>query len=425
MSTVAATFDGSARTTTERILTPAIAIAAFASIGAGAIHAAAIGVHNEHDQAVLTFTIVAVLQIGWGAVALGTTGRLWAWLGAAMNAAFFGGWVLAKTSGISFVDGLDRAEDPQWADTTAAILAAIAVIGAVASVTFLRNARPTFGRTAIAITAVVAAIVTTPAMVSAGQHTHAGGHSDGEEAAGDGHSHGATDPESPEGHSHDAGAAAAGAAAAGNEDEHSHDAAVVPPKPYDPNLPIDLGGVEGVSPEEQARAENLIAITLAELPQFADYKYAESQGFRSIGDGFTGDEHFINRTNMADGKMLDPDYPESLVYKPNPDGTKTLTAAMFMAEPGVTLETVPNVGGKLTQWHIHNNLCFTVEGDVRGLTNPDGSCTAPLVKGNEAPMIHVWIVPHRCGPFAALEGVGGGQILEGETKLCDSAHGAQ
>ena len=95
MSTVAATFDGSARTTTERILTPAIAIAAFASIGAGAIHAAAIGVHNEHDQAVLTFTIVAVLQIGWGAVALGTTGRLWAWLGAAMNAAFFGGWVLA------------------------------------------------------------------------------------------------------------------------------------------------------------------------------------------------------------------------------------------------------------------------------------------------------------------------------------------
>jgi hypothetical protein len=39
-------------------------------------------------------------------------------------------------------------------------------------------------------------------------------------------------------------------------------------------------------------------------------------------------------------------------------------------------------------------------------------------------MIHVWIVPHRCGPFAALEGVGGGQIKAGEERLCDHAHGA-
>ena len=38
-------------------------------------------------------------------------------------------------------------------------------------------------------------------------------------------------------------------------------------------------------------------------------------------------------------------------------------------------------------------------------------------------MLHVWITPHPCGPFAALEGVGAGQIKEGETRLCDTAHG--
>jgi hypothetical protein len=38
-------------------------------------------------------------------------------------------------------------------------------------------------------------------------------------------------------------------------------------------------------------------------------------------------------------------------------------------------------------------------------------------------MIHVWIRKHECGPFAALEGIGGGQIKDGETKLCDHAHG--
>jgi hypothetical protein len=36
-------------------------------------------------------------------------------------------------------------------------------------------------------------------------------------------------------------------------------------------------------------------------------------------------------------------------------------------------------------------------------------------------MLHVWIEPHKCGPFAALEGVGAGQIKEGEARLCDTA----
>jgi hypothetical protein len=39
-------------------------------------------------------------------------------------------------------------------------------------------------------------------------------------------------------------------------------------------------------------------------------------------------------------------------------------------------------------------------------------------------MVHVWITPHPCGPFAALEGIAGGQISEGEERLCDHAHGA-
>jgi hypothetical protein len=39
-------------------------------------------------------------------------------------------------------------------------------------------------------------------------------------------------------------------------------------------------------------------------------------------------------------------------------------------------------------------------------------------------MVHVWIESHPCGPFAALEGIAGGQVPEGEEPLCDSAHGA-
>ena len=100
---------------------------------------------------------------------------------------------------------------------------------------------------------------------------------------------------------------------------------------------------------------------------------------------------------------------------------------MYMLPTDVALEDVPDLGGPLMQWHVHDNLCYTddpVAPLVRGLTQPDGTCRAPLVKHDEAPMIHVWITPHECGPFAALEGVGAGSIAAGEERWCDHVHGS-
>jgi hypothetical protein len=198
-------------------------------------------------------------------------------------------------------------------------------------------------------------------------------------------------------------------------------------KPYDPNLPIDLSGTPGVTPQQQAKAENLVAVTLVRLPaKWADYKAAEAAGFHSIGDALTGFEHYINWDWINDDVTLDPDHPESLVYQPQPDGSKKLVSAMYMLPDSVTLDKVPDIGGALMQWHIHDNLCFTddpVAPKVAGVIGAGGTCSAPLKKFRPAPMIHVWIVPHTCGPFAALEGVGAGQILAGQQRLCDHQHG--
>jgi hypothetical protein len=383
-------------------LAPALAIAAIASIGAGAIHAAAIGVHSEHRQAVIAFTIIAIAQLGWGVFALQRAGRLMLLAGAGINLAALVGWVTAKTSGIAFIDGLEIDEAPQFADSAAAAFAAVVVIAALAALVW-NKPQPWFGSLAFTGVALVTAVITAFAMVAAGSHNHAHG------AAG-GHTH-ATGTAA---HSH-----ASGAGGSGGPTN-----AVVPPKEYDPKKPIDLGGVPGVTPEQQARAENLIAVTLLRLPKYADYHVAERDGFVSIGDAVTGDEHFVKQAYFDDGHILDPDYPESLVYKPHPDGTKTLAAAMYMLPPDTKWSQIPDVGGPLTQWHIHDNLCFTTDGKVAGLTKADGTCDPPLVKVVNSPMIHVWIQKHPCGPFAALEGIGGGTIKAGETKLCDHAHGA-
>jgi hypothetical protein len=194
--------------------------------------------------------------------------------------------------------------------------------------------------------------------------------------------------------------------------------------PFDPAKPIDLSGVPGVTAKERADAEAIVAKTLKGLPQWSDQKVAEAAGFHSIGDAFTGTEHLINDAYMDDDVIFDPDKPESRGYDVK-NGKKTLAAAMFMLKRGTPLAEAPDTGGKLMQWHIHNNLCYNAQGKVAGLTRADGTCAPPLVLPDETPMIHVWIRPNECGPFAALEGIGAGAIAEGETRLCDHAHGSQ
>ncbi|HKY65433.1 MAG TPA: hypothetical protein VJM49_03645 [Acidimicrobiales bacterium] len=379
-------------------------VAAIASLAAGAIHATAAGAHSEHRSAVVAFAVTAVLQIGWGALAFSRSGRAVALAGAAINAAAFGGWVMAKTTGIDLVTGLEAKESPQFADSLAAGFAVVAVVGAIAALvprlSFATRPHPAL----VGVAGLAALALVVPGMVQTGGHSHAGGHA---ETAG-GHAHGET---------------------AGAHDDHAA-AATTPAKPYDATLPVDLGGVPGVTPEQQAEAEEMVTISLEKLPQFADIPTIEAMGYRSIGDAGTGNEHFMKWDLIADGRVLDPDYPESLVFDVDREtGEKTLAAAMFMANPDDTLDTVPDLGGDLVQWHIHDNLCYAGEPGawrVADVAAPDEECRpgTQRLSDNPVPMVHVWIRPHPCGPFAALEGVGAGQISAGEERLCDHAHGA-
>ncbi|MGI8755141.1 MAG: hypothetical protein ACR2MB_04635 [Acidimicrobiales bacterium] len=371
-----------------------LAIAAIASLSAGAIHAAAIGSYAEWPRASEMFTAVALFQLGWGALALVRRTKTVALIGAVGNAALFAGWILARWKGLSFIGGLERVEPIQIAD---AIGAALALLSALAAATVFFGYRPKLGRPLLAsLAATVLALSALPGMVEAGKHVHQGG-----------------------------GAVPAVEVVQGKT-RVVKISQPVPPKPYDPKAPIDLGGVRGVTQAQQARAENIVAETVVRLPQWSDPAHAEAAGFRSIGDGVTGFEHFINWSYIDDGKILDPDRPESLVYRVE-NGKRTLQSAMYMLKPGSNLNSVPDIGGKLTQWHIHDNLCFTndkVAPHVAGLTDGGGNCRAPLVKLQPVPMIHVWIVPQTCGPFSALEGVGAGQVKPGETANCDHAHGS-
>jgi hypothetical protein len=373
--------------TKERVIarTGWMAVAGLASIGAGAIHAAAIGVHAEHKPAAVTFVILAALQLAWGVLAVVRSNRLIAALGVAVNLGAVVGWVWAKAWGISFIPGLDVAEPVQTADGLAAGLAAASVVLiAFALWTSRKDSLP--ARPPMAIAALGLTALSVWGMVAAGTHVH-------------NHSHG------------------------GNTIvvEQSTGPAVV--VPFDPTKPIDFSGAPDTTPEQQAFAENLVATTLNLLPMWSDPDYALAHGFRSIGDGGTGIEHFVNDDYRHDDLYFDPTHPESLVWDTS-DGGRRLVAAMYMLDEGQPIEDVPNYGGSLMQFHIHNNLCYTPDGHVAGLTNGDGECAPGLILPPPAPMVHVWLENQPCGPFSALEGIGGGQIADGQTVNCDHQHGS-
>jgi hypothetical protein len=384
-----------------------MAALALLSFGAGFLHAAVIKAHEGAGNVSTMFTVLAIFQVAWAAAILIKPHRLVLLAGAVVNGVAILGWTVSRVSGIGFIEGLEEKEAIGFTDAVATGLEVALVFGIVATLAAgtKRTLWPSgqVGMASLAAVGLVVALLGVPGVAKGSEHGGGEDHHGAEEAAG-GHGHGSAE---------EMGMSA--------EDHAKMDAVVA--KPYDPAKPIDLAGTPGVTPEQQAEAENLISHTLRVLPQWADPAYAEANGFKTIGDGGTGTEHLVSQAFMDDDVVLDPAKPESLVYNTE-GGKRELVAAMYMTKRGVPLKDVPKIGGGLVQWHVHDNLCYNDQGRVAGLTDEEGNCPPGLVKPVETPMVHVWITKHPCGPFAALEGIAGGRIPEGEERLCDHAHGS-
>jgi hypothetical protein len=67
---------------------------------------------------------------------------------------------------------------------------------------------------------------------------------------------------------------------------------------------------------------------------------------------------------------------------------------------------IPDVGGSLTPWHNHGDLCFGTGGLIVG-TTANGACPPGSSNIKTPDMLHVWIVDHPDGPFGGIEAVNG------------------
>jgi len=368
--------------TVPRTPAPAGALwtAALASAGAGLIHAAAAGAHAGDRVMVVLFAMVAVVQVGWAAVALQRPERGVALAGAGLNAALVLAWLATRTVGLPLVDALREPEAAGVQDTVCAGLGLVAAglaLGAVVRPRWRAGAMPPLAASALAVLVVGLAV---PAM--AADHAHGG----------DEHDHEAGAEERAAGHEH--------AASGDAHEEGAQDAADAAPG-HDHEIPERLD--HEPTDDQLAAARQLVADTEAALAGYADVAAAGAAGYVSIGDARSGIEHVINHDHLQDEGVLDPNEVESLVYRVVPDGGRELISAMYILPPGSTIDDAPDVAGNLTVWHGHDNLCWDPAGmRIAGIV-VNGRCRPGGVQGQGMPMLHVWVVPNDCGPFAGTD----------------------
>jgi hypothetical protein len=95
--------------------------------------------------------------------------------------------------------------------------------------------------------------------------------------------------------------------------------------------------------------------------------------------------HVPDKANRTDGRILDPDAPETLIYRRSAQGKFTLVGVMFTAEK----KTPPTSYQPYVRWHTHE-AC--TGGGVKKLKPVNGTCAAGTTPRTSGAMTHLWFV---------------------------------
>src|SRR5205085_3081516 len=332
---------------------------ALLSLAAAAVHLSAATDHREHRLIFAFFIVSAVVQLAWaGLIVQRPTSRLLL-VGAAVNAAFVGIWLLSRTAGVPLVAGATAPEEIGLKDTVCVLfevlvvsgVALLAVMPAVARTARVSADAATRGITAVGVVVVLLAV---PASLSA--HSHGAGHDHVDAAlasqTGDPeslpHTHtpkaptpARPNPQAAGAHDHasaDSGADATAAdtsvsaASAGHahpgaptaahshgqatpdttgSGAHSHDTAPDSSGAPATGAHVHDAGACHPPPEQQAAADKLVADTKRALARWTDQNQALADGYipyPPVPAGWA--QHYVNFGSLDDGRILDPSHPE-------------------------------------------------------------------------------------------------------------------
>lgn len=149
---------------------------------------------------------------------------------------------------------------------------------------------------------------------------------------------------------------------------------------------------------EKAAAQLLLQQTKLGTQKFVDLQAALADGYRAVTPLDQPIVHYVNPAYLVSGDTLNPEHPESLIYGSSVKGP-ILLAAMYIAHR--IGQAGPDIGGPLTLWHSHSNLCFSTRTNIiDAFTDAAGNCPPGSISSGTPEMLHVWVVDNPNGPFS-------------------------
>lgn len=145
--------------------------------------------------------------------------------------------------------------------------------------------------------------------------------------------------------------------------------------------------IAAATPQQRAAARKLLADTIAATLAYRDADAAEAAGYKFVIKDKALVQHIPNPAYNRDGKILDPQRPESLLYIKNPNtGELALVGVVYrMPRPSMT---GPKPGGPITSWHTHAK-CVDPDGSASRPASR-GTCPAGMEKRTGVERMHVW-----------------------------------
>ena len=156
------------------------------------------------------------------------------------------------------------------------------------------------------------------------------------------------------------------------------------------------------TPEDLARADELVKTLRAATEKYKDYRVALADGFRPFLPRIPQPQHhFTNYWNgFVEAFAFDPTRPTSLLYKRTPNGYELVGAMYTMPKNATEDQLNQRVPLSVARWHAHVNLCmppknqgaradWTKFGLAGSISTPE-TCTA--VGGRWIPQIFGWMV---------------------------------
>jgi hypothetical protein len=159
------------------------------------------------------------------------------------------------------------------------------------------------------------------------------------------------------------------------------------------------GNTNAPTAAQVTAAANLIKETDASLVRFENVKNAIAAGF-TYRLATNGEEHLLYDGPNPAYQGLNPKDPSSLVYAINVKGHAPILLGAMYLMPGD--EAGPQIGGGLTRWHSHLEVCQGGQIIVAGFNVAlRGHCDPSTWKDQyTTQMLHVWVVPYPGGVFS-------------------------